>query len=132
MILLALQWGGSKYAWNSSIIIGLFVGFVATLAVFLLWENRRGDSAMVPFSIMRQRVVWTSCLVMMTQYGATSIVLYYLPVWFQTILGVSPILSGVYFLATAGTVIFVNVTTGIICKSILQKSTSKVSMLMCT
>lgn len=71
---------------------------------------------MVPFSIMRQRVVYFSCLVMMTQYGGMSIVIYYLPVWFQTILGVGPILSGVYFLATAATLITINITTGIIGK----------------
>ncbi|KUJ10554.1 MFS general substrate transporter [Mollisia scopiformis] len=114
MVLLPLQWGGSTYSWNSSIIIGLFVGAAACLAVFIFWESRRGDTAMVPLSILCRRVIYSSCLVVAAQYGSLSIFAYYLPVWFQTILGVSPIKSGVYFMATAATVITVTFMTGII------------------
>jgi hypothetical protein len=39
MFLLALQWGGQKYAWNSGTIIGLFIGSFANLCVFLAWEG---------------------------------------------------------------------------------------------
>jgi hypothetical protein len=37
MLLLALQWGGTKYAWNTAIIIGLFCGAGATLVLFWGW-----------------------------------------------------------------------------------------------
>ncbi|KAE8443873.1 hypothetical protein EG329_001282 [Mollisiaceae sp. DMI_Dod_QoI] len=114
MVLLALQWGGSTYAWNSSTIIGLFVGSAVSLPLFLFWESRRGDTAMVPLSILRQRIVYSSCLAIMFQYGSFPIFNYYLPVWFQTILGVSPILSGAYFMATAGPLIAATVVTGVL------------------
>jgi hypothetical protein len=114
MILLALQWGGSTYAWNSSNIIGHFVGFVAFLLAFVLWECRRGDTAMVPFSILRQKVVWSSCIVTMAQYSSLILFSYYLAVWFQTILGVGPILSGAYFMATAIPLVVMTVITGVI------------------
>ncbi len=114
MILLALQWGGSTYAWNSSQTIGLFVGFVACLAAFFFWEKRRGDTAMIPLAILAKKVVYSSCIVSITQYGSLQVFSYYLPVWFQTILGVNPILSGAYFIATAGPFIASNIITGII------------------
>ncbi|RDW59432.1 MFS general substrate transporter-6 [Coleophoma cylindrospora] len=114
MILLALEWGGTKYAWNSSTIIGLFVGFAATAVTFVFWEYHRGDTAMVPLRILRQRVVYSSCLSMVAQFGSVQAFSYYLPVWFQTILGVSPILSGVYFLATAGPLVAMTIISGIL------------------
>ncbi|KIM93854.1 hypothetical protein OIDMADRAFT_45984 [Oidiodendron maius Zn] len=101
MLLLSLQWGGSTYAWHSSTIIGLFIGSAVSLIAFCMWESQRGDSAMVPPSILSQRVVYSSCIVNISQYASLQIFAYYLPVWFQTVLGVSPIMSGVYFMATA-------------------------------
>ncbi|TVY20793.1 Efflux pump mlcE [Lachnellula arida] len=114
MLLIALQWGGSTHPWNSSTIIGLFIGSGACLLVFLFWENRRGDTAMIPLSMLRQHVFYSSCLVTAAQYGSLSLFAYYLPVWFQTILGVDPILSGVYFMATAATIIVTMFATGVI------------------
>jgi hypothetical protein len=116
MLLLALQWGGSTYAWNSSTVVGLFVGSGAVLTVFCVWESRRGDGAMVPLSILSQRVVYSSCIINILQFASLQIFAYYLPVWFQRIKGVSPITSGVYFLATAGPLIAASLLTGFICK----------------
>ena len=112
--LLALQLGGSSYAWNSSTIIGLFVGFGTTLIAFFLWENRRRDTAMVPLSMLRQRVVFSSCLVVMSQFGSLQAFAYYLPVWFQTIKGVDPILSGAFSMATAAPLTVGIIITGVL------------------
>ncbi|TVY39370.1 Efflux pump [Lachnellula subtilissima] len=114
MLLIALQWGGSTHPWNSSTIIGLFIGSGLCLIVFLFWENRRGDTAMIPLSMLRQHIFYSSCLVTAAQYGSMNLFSYYLPVWFQTVLGVDPILSGVYFMATAATLIVTMFLTGVI------------------
>jgi len=37
--------------------------------IFLGWESYIGDDAMVPFSIVRRRVVWSSCLVIAFFFG---------------------------------------------------------------
>ncbi|KAI1460283.1 major facilitator superfamily domain-containing protein [Annulohypoxylon moriforme] len=99
-LLLALEYGGNQFAWNSSQVIGLFVGAFATLAVWVLWNNYKGDDGLLPFSIMRRRVVWSSALnyafQMSTLFGTS----YWLPIYFQAIKGVSAILSGVYLLPT--------------------------------
>ncbi|KAH8692060.1 putative efflux pump antibiotic resistance protein [Talaromyces proteolyticus] len=116
MLLLALQWGGSTYAWSSSTIIGLFVGFGALLTVFCVWESRRGDSAMIPGSILRQKIVYSSCLINGLQFASLWIFAYYLPVWFQVVKGASPIISGAYYMATAGPLIAATMLTGFIAK----------------
>ncbi|GAD91480.1 MFS multidrug transporter [Paecilomyces variotii No. 5] len=97
-LLLALQYGGNEYAWNSATVIGLFCGAGGTFIVFLLWEARKGDDAMIPFSIMRQRIVWCSCIFGFFLMGTVMIASYYHPIYFQAVKGVSPTLSGVYLL----------------------------------
>ncbi len=98
MFLLALQWGGSTYPWSSATVIGLFVGSFFDLVLFLFWEFRRGDQAMIPLSMLRKRVVYSSCLTMFFMMGNLLILNYYLPIWFQVVKDATPTMSGVYLL----------------------------------
>lgn len=43
--ILAMQYGGQTHPWNSSIVIGLIVGFILIGAVFCLWEWFHGERA---------------------------------------------------------------------------------------
>ncbi len=99
-LLLALQSGGNEYAWGSSTVIGLFCGYGVTFLVWLAWNGHKGDDALIPARIVRRRPVWTSGVnytaLMSTLLGAS----YYLPIYFQAVKGVGPILSGVYLLPT--------------------------------
>ena len=45
--ILALQYGGQTHPWNSSVVVGLLVGFVAILAVFICWEMYQKEYAMI-------------------------------------------------------------------------------------
>jgi hypothetical protein len=61
MFLMALQFGsGETYAWNSATIIGLFVGAGLMGIIFVFWERRMGDRAMLPGSLLKQRIVLVS------------------------------------------------------------------------
>ncbi|KAI1842438.1 hypothetical protein JX266_011333 [Neoarthrinium moseri] len=82
MLLLALQWGGVEFAWSSSVIIGLFVGFSVVLVLAVGWIIHRGDSA--AFFVN----------------GPFQTIIYWLPVWFQGVLQNSPTASGVNFFPT--------------------------------
>ncbi|KAM0191773.1 hypothetical protein ACHAPC_002085 [Botrytis cinerea] len=100
MLLLALQYGGNQFAWNSSQVIGLFCGFAATIVVWYWWNSRLGDKAMLPLSLVTKRVVAMAVLyqafMMACLYGA----IYFLPIYFQAILNTNAMLSGVYLLPT--------------------------------
>lgn len=98
LLLLALQYGGNQYAWNSAEVIGLFCGAGGCFAVFLFWNYRKGDSAMIPLSIIRQRAVWASCISYGLMLGQIACSAYYLPIYFQGIKGASPLYSGIYVL----------------------------------
>ncbi|KAI4596090.1 hypothetical protein KJ359_006384 [Pestalotiopsis sp. 9143b] len=101
MLLLALQWGGIDYAWSSSVIIGPFVGFGLTLIHFVFWTARRGEAALIPpriFTINRNPALL--CTAAFFVNGPFQTIIYYLPVWFQGVLGSSPTTSGVNFFPT--------------------------------
>lgn len=100
MLLLALQWGGTKYAWNSATVVGLFCGAGGTFFSFLGWEDHLHEDALIPLSLFTKRVVCCSCVFMSLFFGTFLIYSYYLPVYFQAAKGVTPTLSGVYILPT--------------------------------
>lgn len=113
MFLLALNWGGTTgYPWSSGTVIGLFVGAAVMFGVFLAWEYHRGDTAMVPLAMFKQRVVTAGCIVQLFQMGAMMVSIYYLPVWFQAILGKSPSKSGVFIIPLVGSQIVNSVVVG--------------------
>lgn len=99
MFLLAIQFGGdNSHSWGSSTVIGLFCGAGVTAILFILWEIRRGDRAMIPGSIVKQRIVWTSTGFSAFLMAGIFTMSYYLPVYFQAVKGVGPTMSGVYLL----------------------------------
>ena len=116
MLLLALEWGGTNYAWQSATVIGLFCGAGGIFIVFAVWEYRMGDEAMFPYSMLRKRVVWSSCLVIGFFFGNLFINSYYLPIYFQAVKGVSPALSGVYVLPSILSQILGAVISGVLGK----------------
>lgn len=94
-LLLALQYGGNQFAWNSSQVIGLFCGASATFLIFVLWDYRQGEKAMIPFSMIRQRIVWSSSLSYGLLLSQVFCVSWYLPQYFQGVKNASPLMSGV-------------------------------------
>ncbi|KAH0831780.1 hypothetical protein AYO21_06304 [Fonsecaea monophora] len=100
MLLLALEWGGSTYSWSSATIIGLFCGSAGAITAFIIWEYRQGESAMIPVSLVRQRVIYSCLINAMFQYGGMTVFVYYLPLWFQVIKSLSPTMSAVNILPT--------------------------------
>lgn len=116
MFLLAMQWGGTNYPWSSPVIVGLFWGTAIGLTVFFAWEQKAGDQAMMPFSILKQRIIWSSCLTIFFFYGCYFIFVFYLPIYFQAVLGVSPTLSGVYTLPLILSQMFAGIVSGVLGK----------------
>ncbi|KAL3426138.1 major facilitator superfamily transporter [Phlyctema vagabunda] len=112
--ILALQWGGVKYAWGSATIIGLFCGAFGTLLVFLAWENHVGDDAMIPFSVIKRRVVWCSCLNYGCLMGSILSSTYYLPIYFQAVRNATPIISGVDILPTILSTMIAGIVAGVL------------------
>lgn len=96
MFLLALQFGGDgTHAWSSATVIGLLVGAGVTVSLFAAWEARIGDKAMIPGTLLKNRIslasaAQTVCLTTTVLVGS-----YWLPIYFQAVKSASPVESGV-------------------------------------
>jgi hypothetical protein len=54
-LLLALQWGGTKYPWSDAKIIALFVVFGVLISAFIAIQFWKQDSGTIPPRIMKKR-----------------------------------------------------------------------------
>ena len=115
-LLLALQWGGTVHPWNSSIIIGLFVGFGLMVLIFIGIQIYRGDRATLPLSVLKQRTIASAAFFMFFMGASIFILIYYsnppplpahatvtnscllVPIYFQAIKGSTPTDSGLQLL----------------------------------
>ncbi|KAF7361116.1 DHA14-like major facilitator [Mycena sanguinolenta] len=94
-LLLALQWGGSKYPWKSGRIIALFVVFGVLILVFIRIQFWKQDAATIPPRILKQRSIWSGAFFAFSTGAAFFVLTFYLPIWFQAIRGVSAVHSGI-------------------------------------
>ncbi|CBQ70199.1 probable aflatoxin efflux pump AFLT [Sporisorium reilianum SRZ2] len=111
-LLLALQWGGVRYAWSDSKVVGLIVGFVAISAAFAAEQWFLGDDAIIPFRLHRQRTVGFGSAVNFAIAASYFGLLYFIPLYFQTVRGSSAIRSGVQTLPFVIAVIVANAVSG--------------------
>jgi MFS family permease len=93
--ILALQYGGITHPWDSSVVIGLLVGFGFLAVALVGWEIWLGEYAMMLPRLYKQRSLSTTAPYQFFFMGSYLVLLYYLPIYFQSILGASPIKSGV-------------------------------------
>ena len=76
-LLLALQWGGSKYPWKNSRIIALFVLFGILSVVFIIIQVWKQDAGTVPPRIAKKRSVISGVWFSATLSSSFLIIVYY-------------------------------------------------------
>ncbi len=113
-LLLALQWGGVTYNWSSARIIALLVVCGLCLLAFLADQSWRGDKAMVPGRIFLQRSILAGMWFALFAGGALMTMLYYLPIYFQAIKGVSAVKAGIMNLPMVLSLAIASVMAGIL------------------
>ena len=94
-LLLALQWGGSKYAWGNARIPVLLVLFVLLFAGFVAVQRYTPRTRTIPSSIFRSRSIGFTTWYTGCTFSLFVVMVYYLPIWFQAIQQVSAFQSGI-------------------------------------
>ncbi|ORY02843.1 major facilitator superfamily domain-containing protein [Clohesyomyces aquaticus] len=100
MTILALQFGVAHHPWNSPLVICLIVFGPSMIAIFALIEWRFSPNPLIPvrfFDKLPPVAVLLGCFLQALIMTATT---YFIPLYFQVVLGLSPLMSGVYFLPT--------------------------------
>jgi MFS family permease len=93
-LFIGLSWAGTKYPWSDGKVIGLFVTFAVLIAAFLYNQRRRGDAAVLPPRIMKNRTVIAGALFTMCTNSAINVLEYYLPTYYQVVCEYPPSKSG--------------------------------------
>lgn len=95
-LLLALQWGGTTYAWSNSKVWGCILGFALLMATFTAIQLWKGDLATLPPRILlRQRTVFASAFFSAFLAMALYAHIFYLPFYFQAVKGTTAEQSGI-------------------------------------
>ncbi|CAI7602529.1 unnamed protein product [Penicillium glandicola] len=96
--LLALQWGGVSKPWSHPDVIGTLVGFGVLTIAFIINEIYQNEHGMFPARLLADRRVRVACAYMFCFTGCFFPILYYIPIYFQAIDGVSAAQSGIHIL----------------------------------
>lgn len=113
MFLFGLQYGGVTAPWDSALVLCLIIFGVFTFALFLIWEWRFAKYPIMPltlFSSLTNKATYATVFCHGFIFISAS---YYLPLYFQAVLGATPILSGVYVLPQALALAFSSLSTGV-------------------
>ena len=114
MLLLALQFGGTIYAWRSPQMIGLLIVAGIETLVFIAWQKYRGPDALMALRLISQRIMPASLGTSFFISGISLVHAYYFPYWFRAILNKSATLAGVNMIPYLGGNIAFAMVAGII------------------
>ncbi|KAK6583529.1 hypothetical protein PZA11_004605 [Diplocarpon coronariae] len=110
MLLLGLEFGGVTHPWDSATVLCLIVFGVMVGGLFILNEWKFARYPVMPLRIFKHRSNIASLGVCFCHGFVFIAGTYYAPLYFQAVLGATPLLSGVYLLPF---VMSLSVTSGI-------------------
>jgi len=96
-LMFALELGGKNYAWDSFMIISLFLAFVVLIVAFIFIE-RRAQEPIITFGMFKSRLYSSSNLMAIFSGAAFITASVYIPIYIQGVLGGSATSSGLVLL----------------------------------
>jgi EmrB/QacA subfamily drug resistance transporter len=110
---LATSWGGGTYAWSSPMIIGLFVGSLAALAIFV-WVELHAAEPILPIRLFGSPVFTVCCVLAFVVGFAMLGALTFMPTFMQFVDGVSATTSGLRTLPMVAGLLITSMGSGIL------------------
>ena len=112
-LLLALQWGGSRYAWSDGRIIALLVIFGVLAIAFVAVQIWQQENATVPPRIFKQRSILSGTIFSASLGASFFVLIYWVPIWFQAIKDTSAMESGIRNLPMILSLVIVSILSGV-------------------
>ncbi|KAI9150667.1 MFS drug transporter [Paramyrothecium foliicola] len=116
MLLLGLEFGGTSYPWQSPTIVCLIVFGICTIGLFVFYEAKVATYAVIPPSLFRHQ---TSVVAYVLCFLHTFVFMggiYWLPLYSQSCLAATSLLSGVYILPFVLSFSLLSIVTGLFTK----------------
>lgn len=92
-LLLAFSWGGTKYSWGSSPVLGLFASTFTALAIFLFIETRV-RTPVLPLGLFKNSIVRISNVTGFLMNAGMLGAITYMPFYVQGVMGISATYAG--------------------------------------
>lgn len=93
-LFIVLSWAGLRYPWGDARVIILFALFGLLSAAFGFMQYRKGDDAVLPRRIMKQRSIMAGLIFSLCTNGAMNVLEFYLPTYYQVVREYPPAKSG--------------------------------------
>ncbi|NTW38284.1 MAG: DHA2 family efflux MFS transporter permease subunit [Cellulomonadaceae bacterium] len=110
-IILVTSWGGTQYAWDSAVIVGL-VALALLASVLFVIAERRAAQPIIPLGLFRSRnfVLATAAglFIGVAMFGSVS----YMPTYLQMVTGVGATTSGLLMISMVAGLMLSAITTG--------------------
>ncbi|KAF9554182.1 MFS general substrate transporter [Agrocybe pediades] len=98
LIILPLIWGGVTFPWKSAQVLATLFSGLIVVAIFCIWEWKGARLPIVPMYIFKHSTVTGVYITMFINGFVFFSSLYYLPQFFQVVLGYSEIHAGVFLI----------------------------------
>ncbi|ESZ93125.1 hypothetical protein SBOR_6497 [Sclerotinia borealis F-4128] len=116
MVLLGLEFGGVTKPWDSATVICLIIFGILIAGLFVLNEWKFARYPVMPLRLFKHSSNVAALGVCFCHGFVFISASYYLPLYFQAVLGATPLLSGVYLLPFALSLSLTSAATGIFIK----------------
>jgi hypothetical protein len=117
LLLLGLDFGGTIFPWNSPKVICLIVIGTLMLGFFIYSEKMLAKYPLIPLSLFKN---WSNnaIFIVVSMHGMVLIgIEYYMPLYFQSVLQVSPLRSGVLLLPLVVIQAIIEILSGVVIRS---------------
>ncbi|KAG0367375.1 hypothetical protein BGX24_003265 [Mortierella sp. AD032] len=110
-LLLPITWGGTTYAWDSAQVIALFSVAIVLIAV-LMWVEYKAVEPIIPPHLFKNKTVTVIFAVNFLTGMSFLGVIFYSPIYFQVVKGVSATASGLHLMPMVLGLVFSSITSG--------------------
>ncbi|KAK2871620.1 hypothetical protein FQN49_002992 [Arthroderma sp. PD_2] len=113
MFLIGLEYGGQSYPWSSPTVICLIVFGIVTWGIFILIQWKVSRFPVMPLWLFTQRSTLASYGTVLVHGAIYTSGSFFLPLYFQAVLGETPLKSGILLFPNVIAVSVVSAVTGI-------------------
>lgn len=111
-LVLGLQWGGTKYPWSDSKVIGLLATSGVLFVGFWILQVLLPRNATVPMRIAKQRSVLGGVIFLFLLNGSLFTIVYFLPIWFEAVRSETATHAGVSLLPLVISLVVMSIIAG--------------------
>ena len=113
LFLLGLGFGGMRFSWNSAVVLCLIILGIILFVVFFLSQWKLAKDPVMPLTLFNKRSNAAALIVCFCHGFIMISFAYFIPLYFQQVLGASPLRSGIWTLAFCLAMSVFTICTGI-------------------